>query len=315
MQQQQRRGGGATQQQQAAAGQRQPSPQQQQQQQQPPDGAWAACAPVDSARAGPTDSSSSDGVCVSPHMSRDGSYASLTAGAAAAAAASSGGGGLSAAARGMDPATRSKLAEQHHARGYAARKQGRFEAAVDEYSRTLALAPRHFKALFNRGFSFDKLGQYALAVTDYSAALALCPDNSFALYNRGITKDRMGDYAGAVDDFTAAAALDPNNADFYHNRGFSLRKQVRAGDCQQPASRYERMLHSPPASACKKGDADTLPTVRATPGALRGGHRRLHARDRAQPRPLPCVLQPRVLARPPRALRGGGCRLYARAGD
>jgi tetratricopeptide (TPR) repeat protein len=53
---------------------------------------------------------------------------------------------------------RSKLAEQHHARGYAARKQGRFDVAVEEYSRTLALEPGHFKALFNRGFSYDKVG-------------------------------------------------------------------------------------------------------------------------------------------------------------
>jgi hypothetical protein len=28
---------------------------------------------------------------------------------------------------------------------------------VEEYTRTLALEPRHFKALFNRGFSYDKV--------------------------------------------------------------------------------------------------------------------------------------------------------------
>ena len=201
------------------------------------------------------------------------------------------------------------------ARLRGARKQGRFERRGQEYSRTLALAPRHFKALFSRGFSYDKvrgggaaaaagpgfgcgrcsgkepltrqqhlegsssttttssssssssvqhtpspptplnptphrhpqqLGQYALAVIDYSAALALCPDNSFALYNRGTTKDRMGDYPGAVEDFTAAAALDPNNARLLPQPRVLAAQEVRAGDCQQPASRDERMLHSPP---------------------------------------------------------------------
>jgi tetratricopeptide (TPR) repeat protein len=56
-----------------------------------------------------------------------------------------------------DPAKRSKLADYYHARGYAARKQGNFKGAVEEYSRALALSPTHFKALFNRGFSYDKV--------------------------------------------------------------------------------------------------------------------------------------------------------------
>ena len=52
---------------------------------------------------------------------------------------------------------RSKLADYYHARGYAARKHGNFQAAVEEYSRALALDNSHFKALFNRGFSYDKV--------------------------------------------------------------------------------------------------------------------------------------------------------------
>lgn len=52
---------------------------------------------------------------------------------------------------------RAKLADYYHARGYAARKQGNFAGAVEEYSRALGLTPSHFKALFNRGFSYDKV--------------------------------------------------------------------------------------------------------------------------------------------------------------
>lgn len=54
---------------------------------------------------------------------------------------------------------RAKLADYYHARGYAARKQGNFAGAVEEYSRALSLTPNHFKALFNRGFSYDKVRQ------------------------------------------------------------------------------------------------------------------------------------------------------------
>lgn len=54
---------------------------------------------------------------------------------------------------------RVKLADYYHARGYAARKQGNFAGAVEEYSRALSLTPNHFKALFNRGFSYDKVSR------------------------------------------------------------------------------------------------------------------------------------------------------------
>jgi len=127
---------------------------------------WSSSQPFDSARTGPHADCSSPTTCSSPHMmSRDGSYANLAAPPAAASPAaptplSSSSFSASAGSpgqRGADAASRSKLAEQHHARGYAARKQGRFDVAVEEYSRTLALEPRHFKALFNRGFSYDKV--------------------------------------------------------------------------------------------------------------------------------------------------------------
>ena len=46
--------------------------------------------------------------------------------------------------------------EQHNAAGFALRKRGDFGEAVREYSAALALAPLHFKAVFNRGFCYDK---------------------------------------------------------------------------------------------------------------------------------------------------------------
>ena len=48
-------------------------------------------------------------------------------------------------------------ADQHHARGYALRKQGNFVEAIQEYSEAIRLHPRHLKSLFNRAFSHDKV--------------------------------------------------------------------------------------------------------------------------------------------------------------
>jgi len=116
------------------------------------------------------------------------------------------------------------LAEVHHAKGFAHRKAGRFEEAIEEYTQALSYDQRHFRALFNRAFSYDRIGNLENAIEDYSTALSIEPRASFALYNRGIARDKVNDHAGAIDDFTRAIAEDPNNADFYHNRGFAKRK-------------------------------------------------------------------------------------------
>lgn len=123
-----------------------------------------------------------------PHVSRSGSWTALTNGGsvnssfsreavagsavsgvasilsrpASALAGAMGGAGsvssnMNSSAMDPDPQKRGKLADYYHARGYAARKQGNFRGAVEEYTRALSLSPTHFKALFNRGFSFDKV--------------------------------------------------------------------------------------------------------------------------------------------------------------
>jgi len=94
------------------------------------------------------------------------------------------------------------LADEYHSRGFRLRKAGKFDAAVEEYSRALELNPRHFKAYFNRGFAYDKMERFDLAICDYTRAIELEPYNAYAYYNRGISKDRYGQYEGAVADFT-----------------------------------------------------------------------------------------------------------------
>ena len=48
-------------------------------------------------------------------------------------------------------------ADSHHAEGFACRKRGDYEAAIQAYTRAIELDPKHFKAYFNRGFAYDKV--------------------------------------------------------------------------------------------------------------------------------------------------------------
>lgn len=111
-----------------------------------------------------------------------------------------------------------------HLKGYLLRKQGKFEEAIEEYSRALELHPGHFRTLFNRAFAYDKVGLIEKALVDYTAALGVDPNNAFVYYNRGISKDRLRRLEEAISDFTRAIQIHPECPDFYHNRAFAYEK-------------------------------------------------------------------------------------------
>jgi len=69
---------------------------------------------------------------------------------------------------GTEVASSMSQADAFHARGFAHRKRGDFEAAIHEYTRAIELDPKHFKAYFNRGFSYDKMGECDAAIADYT---------------------------------------------------------------------------------------------------------------------------------------------------
>lgn len=71
---------------------------------------------------------------------------------------------------------RNQAVDLHHSHGLAYRKQGNYIAAIEEYTRALALDPNHFKSYFNRGFSYDKVRE-AQPITSFGVMLSLVSDN------------------------------------------------------------------------------------------------------------------------------------------
>lgn len=133
--------------------------------------------------------------------------------------------------------------DEYHQKGYELRRQGKFESAIEEYSKALQKDPRHFKALFNRAFAMDKLGEHKDAIRDYSRALEVDPTNAYAFYNRGISHDRQKNYLEASADFKRAIELSPNNLDFLHNLALCLRKM---GQTREALETYSQCLKLDP---------------------------------------------------------------------
>jgi lipoprotein NlpI len=93
-------------------------------------------------------------------------------------------------------------------RANAKAAQGDLDGAAADYTRALALDPRHASALLNRGAVRQRKGDFRAALADYEAALALDPQNAAALYDRAGARRAAGDLDGARADYARVLARD-----------------------------------------------------------------------------------------------------------
>ena len=100
--------------------------------------------------------------------------------------------------------------------------QEKFEEAVADYSRAIALNPRHCRVYYNRAFCLDRLERYHDAIADYNAAVALDPAHASAYHNRGSLHERLGDAQLAMRDFDTALQLDPRASMTFNARALLL---------------------------------------------------------------------------------------------
>jgi tetratricopeptide (TPR) repeat protein len=109
-------------------------------------------------------------------------------------------------------------------RGYSYYKIGKYDEAVADYNRTLALDASDAGTYHNRGVAYYHLGKNAQAITDYNKALELKLDNAEVYNNRGAAYAALGKADSAIGDFTKAISLSPEYAEAYNNRGTEYAK-------------------------------------------------------------------------------------------
>lgn len=83
----------------------------------------------------------------------------------------------------------------------------KIDAAVSDYSQSLKLHPKHFKALHNRAFCLEKLGDLVGSAEDYSKALEIEPTNISTLTARALVYEKQLEYDKAVADLGYAVHL------------------------------------------------------------------------------------------------------------
>lgn len=94
-------------------------------------------------------------------------------------------------------------------RGNARSRQGRMEEALDDYSRSIELAPYAIDPVLNRGVALESLGRFQEAARDYLAVLEAVPADPAAWNNLGNVSAALGQWDEALADYKRAKLLSP----------------------------------------------------------------------------------------------------------
>ncbi|MDR0389183.1 MAG: tetratricopeptide repeat protein [Spirochaetaceae bacterium] len=98
----------------------------------------------------------------------------------------------------------------HKHRGMAHFAQSRYGEAVEDFSRSLELDPKSYKASYYRGVVHSVLKEYDKAIDDFTRSLSINPYQHYCLYRRAQAYYHLGDYPGALADCESALVLEPS---------------------------------------------------------------------------------------------------------
>lgn len=100
--------------------------------------------------------------------------------------------------------------DPHFAKAVELQNQGKIEEALQEYDLSLQEGPR-MEVLVNSGALLARLGRYEEAINRYTKALELSPGHPMILLNLGLAHYKAIDLKAAIDIFQGLISKDPGN--------------------------------------------------------------------------------------------------------
>lgn len=126
------------------------------------------------------------------------------------------------------------------------RDASRFDAALADLERAVALQPQDFRTVAHRGEIQSLLGRHDEALRDLERAIGLDPGSAWAIARRGQVLGSMQRYGEAVSDFNRALELDPAGEWILASRGEAYR---RMGLYEEALNDFDRAVRLDPGSA------------------------------------------------------------------
>lgn len=139
-----------------------------------------------------------------------------------------------------------RLPIAYHNRGIAMTAMARYDQAVADSSKAIALDHQYVDAYHNRGNAYAGKGEYDQAIADYLKAISLQPGNAVILSSLGLAYAGMGAFDAAIDAYGKAIALKPDFGEAFNNRGLAYLGKV---DLSRAFADFDR------AGQLKPGDA------------------------------------------------------------
>jgi len=105
-----------------------------------------------------------------------------------------------------------------NSRGIAAAREGRYEAAISNFTRAQQRDVTCTDAWYNRALVYLAIGQLGRAVSDFTKVIEIEPNLTEGYIDRGIIYMDMSQYDEAISDFTLALEIDPTLSEVYFRR-------------------------------------------------------------------------------------------------
>jgi len=138
---------------------------------------------------------------------------------------------------------KNNYAEAYASRGNAHRRKGDTSRAIEDYDRAIRLKNNYPEVYNYRGYLYARRGELSRAIADFTQAIRYKADYTDAYFNRAYAYGEQGNWDNCIADYTQVIRLEPSNASAYYQRGSALLEKgdgVRAGADFDTAEKLKR---------------------------------------------------------------------------
>lgn len=133
--------------------------------------------------------------------------------------------------------------DAYMAKGQMNVERGDTLAAIEDFSRTIAVDKYYAPGWGARGWVSLMKDRYSNALADLNEAIRLKSDDPTYYMNRAMARYNLNDLRGTMDDFDRSISLDPNSKLSYLNRAIM---RTTVGDLNRALEDFDKVLYLDP---------------------------------------------------------------------